>query len=364
MRRYLATNRGHLGDVTKAIRETFDRARAHAPCVLFIDELDSIQGRGRSLRSDDWWTAIVNTLLEQLDGLVDREGVVVIGATNYPETIDPAILRAGRLDRVVWILLPDAAALRRILRIHLGQDVAGVDLGPVADRLEAQQQTGADVEKIVRAGRRAARQAGRPMSVSDLLAQVDDVRISSAAVWRVAVHEAGHAVAACVLAPENPVHVSIRGAGGIGGWMAQRRHLDVITRSTLGQRLTVLLAGRAAEEMILGEASAGAGGDPSSDLAQATGLAIRAVAQWGLAQSRRTLRWHEVSEADLPPDLDVEVDQMLTDAYATATDLLHAHCAVLHCVAERLREAGELSGSEITTLLHHHGEKPPEPRSR
>lgn len=339
---------GHLGHVIQAIRAVFDQARAAAPCLLFIDELDSVRSRGANTHWDEWWTAIINCLLEQLDGLTGREGVVVVGATNHPGSIDPALLRAGRLDRVLWIPLPDAGALTAILRFHLGQDLPGTDLRPVAERLEAEGKTGADAEQLVRGARRRARHAGRPITVADLLAETTEKRpASSAEVWRSAVHEAAHAVAARVLCLGSLVGISIRERGNIAGWTALVPAPEAVTRTQLEKRLQMLLAGRAAEEVILGEVSGGAGGSPGSDLARATELALQAIGSWGLG---RSLRWRGRSER-LPSALDAAVDALLSAAYVAALALVRTHRAAVEALAVQLRERGELSGQEVETVL-------------
>jgi ATP-dependent Zn protease len=139
---------------------------------MFIDEIDTVPARGSGKGNDDWWTAITNTLLECLDGFERREGVVVIAACNDPARLDPALVRAGRLDRQIEIPLPDVPALAGILRTHLGNDLAGVDLRPAA--LAGYGRTGADVERFVREARGLARRAGRAITMDDLLASMHD----------------------------------------------------------------------------------------------------------------------------------------------------------------------------------------------
>ena len=331
---------GHIGNVVQALRDAFERARALAPSVLFIDELDSVRKRNGGTDHDDWWVVITNALLEQLDGLSRRDGVVVLGATNHPDKIDPAILRAGRLDRVLWVPLPDAQALRQILRVHLGENLPGADLGVVAERLEARGGTGADAELVVRDARRRARQARRPMASDDLLAVTRAPRpVTSETVWRKAVHEAGQATAAYVLAPGSIVHVSIRERGRVGGWTAMLRDPEALTRARLEERLQILFAGRAAEELLLGAASAGAGGDKDSDLAWATELATDAVTVWGLGRTDDALRWWPVLKGSegvhLPEPLEREINEMLGGAYAAVTALLRQHEAALRVLASR-----------------------------
>ena len=150
---------GHLGAVTAAIRKTFSDGAKNKPCIIFCDEIDTMPARGKSTSHDDWWSAIVNTLLEQLDGFERREGVVVVAACNDPSRLDPALIRSGRLDHHIVIPLPDVPALVGIFRAHLGADLAGTDLRTAA--LAARGHTGADVERWVRVARRIARSAGQ-----------------------------------------------------------------------------------------------------------------------------------------------------------------------------------------------------------
>jgi cell division protease FtsH len=351
-----AHGEGHLGDVIQAIRGVFDRARTAAPCLLFIDELDSIQSRNRRGRWDDWWTAIINCLLEQLDGLDGREGVVVIGATNHPTVIDPAILRAGRLDRVIRIPLPDAPALRTILRFHLREDLVDADFVPFAERLARQGATGADVEKLARGGRRRARHAGRPMTADDLAAEIGQSRtVSPELRHRQAVHEAGHAVVASLLSPGSLVRVSIRGSGDIGGWTRLQRDPEAMTRDRVEIVLRTLLAGRAAEEVVLGMPSAGAGGSPDSDLGRASWLAATAVLSCGLGRGRGTLLWRPTPDDRLPDrlpdDVQAEVADMLADAYEAVLTVVRTHRRAVEALADRLIDAGELDGPETEAFL-------------
>jgi cell division protease FtsH len=150
---------GHLGDLLRAMAASFDAARKAAPSILFIDEIDSFYARQHGdTRNRDWWANVVGGLLQLLDGVEKRDGVVVVGATNHPELVDPAIIRGGRLDRTLEIGLPDQAALAGILRVHLRDDLAHTDLMLVA--MQATGATGADAERWVRGPGDAP--AGRP----------------------------------------------------------------------------------------------------------------------------------------------------------------------------------------------------------
>lgn len=159
---------GHQGDLLKAMRATFAEARAAAPCILFIDEIDSFPNRDTIGHDHHSYVRQVgNALLAEMDGAVGREGVVVVGACNNPDIVDPALKRAGRLDRHIIVTLPDASGMAEILRVHLGSDLAGEDLS-VAGRIGAGH-SGAEAEQWVRDARRLARQDGRAVAMDDLL---------------------------------------------------------------------------------------------------------------------------------------------------------------------------------------------------
>ena len=268
-----ARREGHLGHVTQAIRETFAEARRKAPSIVFIDEIDTLGSRGTSKRDEDWWRAIVNCLLEELDGFARREGVVVIGACNNPERLDPALVRSGRLDRLIEIPLPDVPALAAIFRTHLGEELPGDDLLDVA--LIAHGGTGADVMRWVRDARAAARRAARPLTKADVVKIVRGYRqaLPEHVRRRIAHHEAGHAIAIVATGIGVPVSLSIGDKGGLShNELGERRSL---TRAHLENHLMILLAGRAAEVLVYGEGTAGAGGGEDSDLAGATSIAAK-----------------------------------------------------------------------------------------
>ena len=238
---------GHLGHTLGAMRMFFERARL-SPCVVLIDEVDSFGDRN-NFREDhrDYGTQVVNALLEHLDGAASREGVVVVAATNHPERIDPAILRTGRLDRHVRIGLPDAGEIAGILRLHLGDALPGVELAAVAVRLPGA--SGADVEGVVRRARGTARRAGRSLAPGDLDAAVRELRppLPEQVRHRVAVHEAGHLLAAAASGIAGCLSAAIGSDGGIAS-IALGPESTIATEDRLDGRLTVLLAGRAAEE--------------------------------------------------------------------------------------------------------------------
>jgi hypothetical protein len=337
---------GHLGSVIAAMRKSFAEALVQTPTLLFIDEIDALPSRGASKHHDDYWRAIVNGVLEELDGSRRREGLLVLAACNDASGIDPAILRSGRLDRVVEVGMPTAADLAAILR-HLMPE-----FGVEAERLSALlagSTTGADIVRMNREARQRARREGRDVSVADLMAIAMPPDARSAPVRRrVALHEAGHAVA-FVLAGRMPETISIQPSGPerAGGWLAVARPYGGQGRLHEYQRseLLPLLAGRAAEEMILGEASGGAGGAPASDLARATDLSATLVGRLGLGSS---LRYGNAADAR-------EVEDTLRRVYAEAQMLVLVHRGSIERLADALLVTPVMTRTDIEAFTRTEG---------
>jgi len=345
-----AFREGHLGNVVFAIRKVFADARQKAPCILFIDEIDSLPARGTPTRHDEWWRAVTNCVLEEFTN--DNEGVIVIAACNSPpDRLDPALIRSGRLDRHIEIPLPDIPGLVGIFRSHLSQDLAGADLMPAA--LAARGHTGADVERWVREARGKARRAGQSLTVNLL---VETVREGAPALpdgvrRLVAYHEAAHAIANLVLRLAKPVSLTI-GSGGTGETNSVIEEVRAHTREDIEQILVSLLAGRAAEEIACGITTAGAGGSAASDLGHATRIAVRLETVYGLGTSGLA---HLPGEPDrlllMSPDLLGAVQACLDRAYAKAKDLLNANRASLDALAAALIQRSYLDATEIEAVL-------------
>jgi len=342
---------GYLGDVHRSIHEVFENAKAAAPSILFIDELDAIPARGRNRHNDAWWTSIVNALLEELDGVASRDGVVVIGACNNVSIVDKAILRAGRLDRLISMTLPSPKALHGILRYHLAKEHPRLkNLKDIA--VLAAGMTGADIAKLVREAKRKARHANRPLLKSDLV-NVLCQKTSAPVRYRRAVHEAGHAVAALLSGYAREVTASIVPRDGRGGQTSFVFSDEVeSTRAALERTLLVLLAGRAAEEVVLGEISGGAGGDPQSDLARATQLASDMIVNLGLVEQ---LSWHGQRQPDetslFQSGTATKVEALLQKAYRNAIELIAAQQRKVHAVADGLLKRNGLDHAEIAALI-------------
>ena len=351
-----AGREGHLGELIKRLRQRFDQARKAAPCIMFIDELDSVGSRSAGTRLDDWWRSIINVLLAELDGVTGREGVVVVGASNDHTHIDPAILRSGRLDRVVFMQLPDAVAIAGIFRDHLGEAALGIDLQAIASR--ALGGSGADCERWARGARRRARVAGRLLNRDDLIAGIDDglTSPSDEAQFRAAVHEAGHAVALEALEPGCVGTVTLRhSAAKLGLTRAKLRQMSSLLARDLDDIALSYLAGRAAEEVVCGEPDTGSGGDATSDLAQVTLLFLRAGLSYGLGEN--LLWWGAVTHDTVPqvltrhPALADAVSERITAVYDRALDLMRERKAAVLEIARFLTERISMTGDEVRASL-------------
>lgn len=358
LNQWQAAGTGHLGDLLKAMAETFRRAKAAAPAILHVDEVDGFDDR-ESFRSDykDYSIQVVNGFLEHLDGVAGREGVVVVAACNHPDRLDPAIVRSGRLDRAICIPLPDRDALAKILRHHLKADLDAEDLSAAATL--GLGGTGADCERWVRGAKRRARRESRPMVANDLLGEIRGASIDMPREWlyRYAVHEAGHAVAVLDDHPEDLMLITVRQTETAGGCiMATSDDKRPITRGELTAKLTRLLAGRTAEEVVLGDVTAGAGGSERSDLGRATVLATRAVTSLGLGEDG-SLLWRGVptqetvgSMLTLRPDLGRAVGDMLDAAYDQAKVIVTRDRHLVERIAALLVDRETLEGDEVRAL--------------
>ncbi|WP_176849597.1 AAA family ATPase [Belnapia rosea] len=353
---------GHLGTTLGAMRETFEAARKAAPCILLVDEIDSFGDRASFRSRDrDYSVQVVNAFLEELDGATGREGVVVVGCCNDASRLDPAILRPGRLERLIRVPLPDQTALAAILRHHLGGDLPGADLSQLA--LAGLGSTGAEAESWVRGMRRRARRARREPTLADLEAELRGRRPNPAKEFlrRTAIHEAGHAVATALGRPGALVSATVQASGDRFGqvlWTPRDGADTPFTRAALAALLRETLAGRAAEEELLGEASAGSGGGEDSDLATATRLATAAVTALGLDRGGGALVWRGLpAAADVPgllaarPDVAHRVGSMLDAAYAEARALVRRHRVAVRSLADLLVARETVPGAEIESLV-------------
>ena len=357
---------GHLGSLCAAMRRSFAEARRKAPCVLLLDEVDSFPTRTEIRHAyRDYVVQVVNALLEQLDGAVDRAGVLVIATCNEASNLDPALTRSGRLEQIIRLQKPGEEALADIARVYLGDSLAEADLRPLAQVAHRRGAAGADIERWCRGARRRGRSAGRPMLLEDLTAEIGEAPPihGTDAVRRMAVHEAGHVLACAAMDPLSIREVVVDPqVGGRSATVVDTfglyREIPHPTRGQAREQLMATLAGRAAEEVILGEPSGGSGGSAASDLAKTTRMAGLLVASSGLDEHPDALVL--LSNADdqarldhllLFPEIRQRVAAALRDAYDDALDMVRRFRPVVERVACALVERGSLSGEEARDLL-------------
>lgn len=361
------------------VRDLFDQARKAAPCIIFIDELDAL-GRARSamagMGGGDEKEQTLNQLLSELDGFDPSFGIVLLAATNRPEILDPALLRAGRFDRQVVVDRPERKGRMDILKVHtrkvkLAQNVNLEEIAGITTGF-----TGADLANLVNeAAIIATRRGGESVSEDDMTAAVERIVagserktriLSPAERKRVAYHELGHALAAATLPSSDPVHkVSIipRSIGALGYTM-QRPTEDrfLITFGDLKDRMVVLLAGRASEDIVFDEISTGA----SDDLAKVTDIARECVTRFGMSDAvgqavleQKHLQYlgdqqfqssnKDYSEATAR-EVDLAIRHLIDEAYARAKAILTAHRADLDAGAALLLERESISPEDFAPL--------------
>ncbi|WP_249158374.1 AAA family ATPase [Bradyrhizobium jicamae] len=342
---------GHLGDFLAAMRRDFASARAKAPCVILLEECDSfVDRRGVQHSHSDYVRNCVNALLEEVDGVRRREGVFLIGCTNQVEACDPALLRAGRFENVVRVGLPDPDELEQIFRVRLKGDLVNADISTVV--ASAAGMTGADAERAVKDARRQARREDRELRLGDLhRAVVGDDDLSDELRWRASIHEAGHAVVDVLrFGADGIVANTTRTDRRLGMSMRTTRQAFEGTASDYRARIEVLLAGRAAEEVLLGEASHGA----QADLAEATRLSCAMLGGLGLAGPSPLTHLGDPRHAEeflRYVDIRAAVGIELAEADRTCHELLEVNQTALIAVARRLFELGSVVGTEIAVLL-------------
>tara|TARA_R110002020_G_scaffold69730_9_gene181448 strand:+ start:22206 stop:24152 length:1947 start_codon:yes stop_codon:yes gene_type:complete len=352
-------SRGHLGDMQRAMFRSFEDARAAAPAILFIDEIDSFTDRDREeSRNASYVRQVINAFLECLDGTVDREGVVVVGACNNPAVIDGAILRPGRLDQHVRLGYPDAEARKGILRMHLRGDLADDDLSRFAE--ESVGMSGADIAQVVRLARRVARRHRRAIVIDDVLGSLPGrVSLSLEVRRKVAIHELGHAVIAVSTGTGKLWGVSIESRISndvdrqiLGGAVLTPDDWQARDRQSYLDNICILLGGIAAEQVLLGQHSDGA----SSDLDHATRLAVvidRHLGMNGLLHSWPAgLDEQRIDEARrYDAALMVRVEKILVEQLDRARNIIQSRRWQIERLLLELVDRGSLSGAEIEETL-------------
>jgi cell division protease FtsH len=360
------------------VRDLFDQAKAKAPCIVFVDEVDAV-GRQRGVSMgvvNDEREQTLNQLLSEMDGFEANSGVILLAATNRPEILDRALLRAGRFDRQVVLDSPDRTGREAILRVHArGKALApDVDLSRIAQSTPGM--SGADLANALNEAALAAAQAGgKEIHQVDVEQAIERVvagperrsrRLGADEKRRVAYHESGHAIVAAHCEHADPIRkISIvpRGRAALGYTLMLPEEDQLLrTREQLQDRLTVLLGGRAAEILRLGGPSTGA----QDDLETATALARQMVTMFGMSERVGLPCWARPADGRFLPvegalqrdcseatarEIDEEVRRLLDEAYERARDLLVGHVEELERVARELLERETLDRGRFDELL-------------
>ncbi|MEZ8220919.1 membrane protease FtsH catalytic subunit [Candidatus Fervidibacteria bacterium JGI MDM2 JNZ-1-D12] len=358
------------------VRDLFEQAKANRPCIIFVDELDAV-GRLRFAGiggGHDEREQTLNQLLVEMDGIEQNSGIIVIAATNRPDVLDPALLRPGRFDRRIVIDHPDAKGREAILRVHLrGKPIADdVDIEKLAKQTAGF--SGADLANMVNeAAILAARKNKTKIEMSDFLEALEKViagperksRLITEKEKRVlAYHESGHALVSKLLKVREVTKVTIIPRGLALGYTLNLPQEDryLMTRKELLDEMTVMLAGRAAEELVFGEVTTGS----QNDLERVTELARRMVCEFGMSErlgpvtlgrkagpiflGRDIVEDRNYSEA-VASEIDKEVRRIVEECYQRAKKLLQENRHILDAIANRLLERETIDGEELDELL-------------
>jgi cell division protease FtsH len=362
------------------VRDLFEQARTRAPAIIFIDELDAL-GRARGPFSfgggHDEKEQTLNQLLSELDGFDPTSGLILLAATNRPEILDPALLRAGRFDRQVLVDRPDRSGRREILALYLAKVkcLREIDAATIAALTPGF--TGADLANLVNeAALSATRRGAKGVELADFHAALERIVaglpkrsrvLQPEEKRRVATHELGHAVVAMSLPGSEPVEkISIipRGIAGLGYTM-QRPGEDrfLVSRRELQAKMAVLLGGRAAEKLVFDDVSTGA----ADDLEKATAIARNMVTRFGMDEKIGNVTYAEPqrflgpsptaagsveASSATAADIDAAVRAFVEAAYQRALAIVKSHHLALERFSKRLLESETLEGADLTDLQH------------
>ena len=367
-----------VGVGASRVRDLFEQGKAHAPCIIFIDEIDAVgRHRGAGLGGGhDEREQTLNQLLVEMDGFESNEGVILIAATNRPDVLDPALMRPGRFDRQIVVDLPDLRGREGILRVHIRNKPMAEDVDVTTLARGTPGMAGADLANLVNEGALlAARRNHDKVYMADLEDAKDKVMMGAERKSMVmkdeerkltAYHEGGHAICAVKVKGNDPLHkVTIVPRGRTLGvaWTLPEDDRVSVTREQLEANLVKAYGGRVAEELVFGRDRVTTGA--ASDIQQATGLARRYVSQWGLSDEigpilvgdneqelflgREIQTRREVSERTAQL-VDSEVSRVIKEAYARATVVLQENMDLLHTVAAALLDRETLTGDDVAAL--------------
>jgi len=363
-----------VGVGASRVRDLFENAKKHSPCIIFIDEIDAIgKSRDNQIGGNDEREQTLNQLLSEMDGFDGRKGIVVLAATNRPEILDKALLRPGRFDRRIIVEKPDLPGRESILKVHAAKVKLAADVNFHEIALATSGATGADLANMINEGALLAVKNDRELvSQKDLMEAVEVVIAGKEKKDRimnpkerqmVAYHEVGHALVSAMQKNSQPVQkitIVPRTMGSLGYTMnmpEEERYL--LTKSELLSQITTLLGGRAAEIMQFGEVTTGS----SNDIERATALARNMVAQYGMSEKFGSMGLASIqnryldgsSVMNCSPDtqtlIDDEVRRLLADCQQKAARLLENGKASLDRIAEHLLEKENITGDEFMRLL-------------
>ncbi len=366
-----------VGVGASRVRDLFEQGKKHAPCIIFMDEIDAVgRHRGAGLGGGhDEREQTLNQLLVEMDGFESNDGVILIAATNRPDVLDPALLRPGRFDRQVVVARPDVRGREEILKVHIKKIPLSEDVILAVLARGTPGFSGADLANLVNeAALLAARENKKFVEMKDFENSKDKVLmgverksliLSEEERRATAYHEAGHALVAKLLPGADPIHkVTIIPRGRALG-ITQQLPMDEkhnYHREYLLNNIAILMGGRIAEELVLDQISTGAG----NDLERATELARKMVCEWGMSDKLGPLTFgkkeemiflgkeiaqHQDYSEQTAQEIDKEIRRFVMEAYDRAKDLVKSRIGTLHALAAALLEREVLEGPEIDVIV-------------